>query len=93
MNIVLTKRQREVCALLMLGLSQKEIAKRLSISLRTAEDHVRDVEIRFGVNSISCLVYKLWKLPEYDLTSARMAYRNTISTMEMINEVGSIEVC
>ena len=65
MNINLTRRQREVSVLLMLGLSQKEIAKRLSISRRTVEDHTRDVERAFNVHSIKELVFKLWELPEW----------------------------
>lgn len=66
MNIQLTSRQREVCVLLMLGLTCKEMAKRLSLSRRTVEDHLYNAEHAFGVTSSQHLLSKLWSLPEWD---------------------------
>ena len=47
----LTQRQIEVLALVAGGLSNRAIAKRLTISPRTAEHHVQDVYARIGVSS------------------------------------------
>jgi HD-GYP domain-containing protein (c-di-GMP phosphodiesterase class II) len=44
----LTERQVEVLRLLAAGLSNREIAKRLTISSRTAEHHVQDVYAKIG---------------------------------------------
>ncbi len=44
----LTDRQVDVLRLLAAGLSNREIAKRLSISSRTAEHHVQDVYAKIG---------------------------------------------
>jgi non-specific serine/threonine protein kinase len=45
---VLTRRQREVAALVAEGLQNKEIATRLVISLRTAEGHVESILSKLG---------------------------------------------
>ena len=47
----LTRREREVAALLAQGLSNKEIADRLFISVRTAEFHVEHVRGKLGLQS------------------------------------------
>jgi putative nucleotidyltransferase with HDIG domain len=47
----LTDRQVDVLRLLAQGLSNKEIARRLVVSPRTAEHHVQDVYLKIGVNS------------------------------------------
>jgi HD-GYP domain-containing protein (c-di-GMP phosphodiesterase class II) len=47
----LTQRQVEVLRLMAEGLSNREIAKRLVISPRTAEHHVQDVYLRIGATS------------------------------------------
>jgi HD-GYP domain-containing protein (c-di-GMP phosphodiesterase class II)/DNA-binding CsgD family transcriptional regulator len=47
----LTRRQVEVLRLLSDGLSNKEIARRLVISARTAEHHVQDIYTRIGATS------------------------------------------
>ncbi|MCV2491327.1 LuxR C-terminal-related transcriptional regulator [Geodermatophilus sp. YIM 151500] len=47
----LTARQLEVLLLLVRGTSNREIARRLTISTRTAEHHVQDVYGRIGVSS------------------------------------------
>jgi HD-GYP domain-containing protein (c-di-GMP phosphodiesterase class II) len=44
----LTDRQVEVLRLLATGMSNREIAERLSISRRTAEHHVQDVYVKIG---------------------------------------------
>ncbi len=47
----LTARQVEVLRLLAEGLTNKEIAKRLGISSRTAEHHVQDCYLKIGVST------------------------------------------
>jgi DNA-binding NarL/FixJ family response regulator len=47
----LTERQVEVLRLVASGMSNREIAKRLVISLRTAEHHVQDVYLKIGASS------------------------------------------
>jgi HD-GYP domain-containing protein (c-di-GMP phosphodiesterase class II) len=47
----LTQRQVEVLCLIAQGLSNRDIARRLTISSRTAEHHVQDVYARIGVSS------------------------------------------
>jgi DNA-binding NarL/FixJ family response regulator len=47
----LTDRQVEVLRLLAAGLSNREIARRLSVSPRTAEHHVQDIYARIGVST------------------------------------------
>ena len=47
----LTSRQVEVLRLLAAGLSNREIARRLGISSRTAEHHVQDCYVRIGVST------------------------------------------
>ena len=47
----LTKRQREVALCLARGLSNKQIAHALSISVATTKDHVHAVLTRLGVDS------------------------------------------
>lgn len=47
----LTKRQRQVALCLARGLSNKQIARELCISLTTTKDHVHAVLTRLGVDS------------------------------------------
>jgi non-specific serine/threonine protein kinase len=47
----LTRRQREVAALVAEGLSNKDIAARLVISQRTAESHIEDILQKLGYTS------------------------------------------
>ena len=49
----LTKRQQEVAACLARGLSNKQIARELSISLTTTKDHVHAILQRLGIDSRS----------------------------------------
>jgi DNA-binding CsgD family transcriptional regulator len=52
----LTPREREVAGLLVEALSNKEIAKRLGIGVRTAEDHVAQLRMKLGVTSRAQIV-------------------------------------
>ena len=52
----LTRRQREVFVFILLGLTTKDMAKRLSIGVRTIDDHRQEVLKRFGVNSTEKLL-------------------------------------
>ena len=52
----LTARQREVLQLIAEGLSTKEIARELGISLKTAQTHRANVMDRVGVHKVSSLV-------------------------------------
>jgi DNA-binding NarL/FixJ family response regulator len=47
----LTPRQREVAALIALGLTNRQIAERLVISLRTADNHVQHIFDKLGLSS------------------------------------------
>jgi non-specific serine/threonine protein kinase len=47
----LTRRQREVAQLVAEGLTDREVAARLSISVRTAESHVEQILARLGFRS------------------------------------------
>jgi len=51
----LTAREREVLQLLAEGLSSKEIAERLSLSVRTVENHRRQIMERLGLRSVAAL--------------------------------------
>ncbi len=50
---VLTRREREVAGLVAEGMSNKDIAARLVISLRTAETHVENILTKLEFNSRS----------------------------------------
>ena len=52
----LTSREREVVQLVAMGLSNKAIAQRLSISPRTVEGHLNHVFEKVGASSRSALV-------------------------------------
>jgi DNA-binding NarL/FixJ family response regulator len=51
-----TRRELEVSLLLADGLSDKEIAKRLAISVRTAEHHVSAVLSKLGLTRMEMIV-------------------------------------
>ena len=48
---LLTPRQREVATLIALGLTNRQIAERLVISLRTADNHVQHIFDKLGLSS------------------------------------------
>jgi two-component system response regulator DctR len=48
----LTEKQQNVCDLLILGLSNKEISARLGISYRTVEQHRVEVFRKMGVRNV-----------------------------------------
>jgi DNA-binding NarL/FixJ family response regulator len=50
-EVGLTRREWEVAQLLAVGLSNKDIAARLVVSLRTAETHVEHILSKLGFNS------------------------------------------
>ena len=50
-NITLTQREEEVAALVAAGLTNREIAGRLSVAERTAEDHVEQIRNKLGFRS------------------------------------------
>lgn len=52
----LTRRERDVLALLVRGLSSKEIASELSISARTVDDHRAQITSKTGANSLAKLI-------------------------------------
>lgn len=58
----LTKRQAQVAALLAEGLSNKEIATRLTISIRTVDGHVEQILAKFGVSSRAQAAIRLREL-------------------------------
>jgi FixJ family two-component response regulator len=60
----LTKRQREVCALLITGYTAKRAAHVLGISPRTVEDHRRGVFKGAGAVSLADVAMKLCGSPE-----------------------------
>jgi DNA-binding CsgD family transcriptional regulator len=53
----LTDREREIVQMLAEGKSNKEIATRLSISVKTVETHRATVMRKLGINSIVELVH------------------------------------
>lgn len=56
---LLTAKQREVCLLMVKGLSNKEIAKRLGVSINTVKTHRTEIFRRLKVNSLLDLVRRL----------------------------------
>ncbi len=50
-NESLTRREREVAALVAAGLSNREVAERLVISERTADAHVEHILAKLGISS------------------------------------------
>lgn len=60
----LSKRQREVCALLMSGRTNSEIGVVLSLSTRTVETHKYEAYRRLEVENVSQLVWKAYGCPE-----------------------------
>lgn len=64
----LTKREKEILSLMVEGLSNKEIAKRLTLSTSTIQFHITNILSKFGVSKRTEAIYlalkrKLLKLP------------------------------
>lgn len=55
----LTKKQKNVCDLVVTGLSSKEISRRLGISKRTVESHRVEVYRKMGVKNAVELVRRV----------------------------------
>ena len=55
----LTERHRQIAALLMQGMSNKEIGRELNIAAGTVKVHLYEMYIRLGVTSRGKLVSKL----------------------------------
>jgi DNA-binding NarL/FixJ family response regulator len=58
----LTKRETDVFDLLITGLSDKEIAERLSCLVTTVRTHVESIFIKTGVKNRKELMYKVYNL-------------------------------
>lgn len=56
----LTRRQREVCVLMVVGLTTKEIGKRLGLSPRTVEDHRARVFKKYHVRGAVQFLRKMF---------------------------------
>jgi DNA-binding NarL/FixJ family response regulator len=68
----LTKREREIVQLLVENLTNKEVASKLSISVKTVETHRGAIMRKLGLNSVVELVYyalrhKIVELEDYEL--------------------------
>ncbi|MET0659295.1 MAG: LuxR C-terminal-related transcriptional regulator, partial [Steroidobacteraceae bacterium] len=59
----LTPREREVCHLVVGGLSNKEVGEQLGLSERTVEIHRGRVMTKMGVRAVAQLVHKYALLP------------------------------
>jgi DNA-binding NarL/FixJ family response regulator len=68
--ITLTTRQQEVAALAAQGFSYAQIADKLSISPRTAEQHIRDIASRLPDSEIAS---PLRRVMRYMLSQGRAA--------------------
>ena len=55
----LTKKQRAVAALLVTGMTNKEMARELEISPRTVEDHRHQIYRKLGVRNVAGLFHKI----------------------------------
>ncbi|MGP3773294.1 LuxR C-terminal-related transcriptional regulator [Streptomyces sp. SDT5-1] len=64
---VLTRREREVAALVAEGLSNREIAQRLVISKRTADAHVEHILTKLGFSSRAQIASLIGEAPQPDL--------------------------
>lgn len=60
----LTRRQREVCALLVKGYSHREISLELGCASRTIEDHVQEILRKAKVYDSRRLIYRALGSPE-----------------------------
>lgn len=58
----LTRREREVCVMLLLGLSQKQAGRRLGIGARAVERYTENARRKFGVKGRIALARKLYEV-------------------------------
>jgi len=58
---MMTRQEKNIFDLLILGLSSKEIATRLFISFHTVESHRKHIREKFGVRSTAELVIKAYR--------------------------------
>lgn len=56
---VLTPRQKEVCGMIIDGLTDKQIARKMGISPRTVEDHKHHIYSAMKVKNAVALVVKI----------------------------------
>ena len=64
---ILTKREKEVCELLIKNKSTKEIAEHLDISEKTVRNHISNAMQKLGVKGRAGAVVELLKLGEISL--------------------------
>ena len=69
MNRILTKREKEVFALLIANNSTQQIAEILNISEKTVRNHISNVIQKLNVTGRSQAVIELLKLNEINLSS------------------------
>lgn len=58
----LTRREREVCVMLLLGLSHKQAGRRLGIGARAVERYTENARRKFGVKGRMELVRRLYEV-------------------------------
>lgn len=81
MNLKLSKREKDVVNLLLEGKSNKQIAYVLGITDRTVEFHLRNIYVKYGVNSRLELVLRL----ENDPVKSKFE-KPGISTVDEVGE-------
>ena len=60
--IKLTPRERQVCDLLVLGKTNKEVARDLGLSWRTVDSHRHRVFVKYQVPGVPLLIRKVYGL-------------------------------
>jgi DNA-binding CsgD family transcriptional regulator len=68
LSVILTKREREVALLVASGLTNREIAQRLTLSVRTAENHVERIRSKLGLRTRAQLA--VWATQTYGPVSS-----------------------
>lgn len=68
MKSYLTKREKEVYELIKVGLTDKQISEKLSISLATAKNHVFKILKKHGISSRQTIIawYEHTRKEEYE---------------------------
>ena len=64
---ILTKREKEIFDYLIMNMTTKEIADKLSISEKTVRNHISNVMQKLGVKGRASAVIELLKLDEIKL--------------------------